>query len=79
MNAVRISAVHFPALRMMDRMTGMLFGLIRGMVVVYVLFLLVPVISTVVPGQGVETYLAGSKLAGIFINDGFFARVVNAM
>ncbi len=65
-----------PLLKTMDFLAGGLFGLARGAVIVYVLFLGVPILSTVLPGDMMETVLNDSVLAGLFTSDGFFADVV---
>lgn len=66
----------FPLLKMLDWLAGGLFGLLRGGMLVYVLFLLVPILSTVLPVDGFEALLAESKLASLFASDGFFAGVI---
>ena len=66
----------FPPLRTMDGLAGGLFGLVRGVLIVYVLFLLLPVAETIVPDQGVQKLLADSRLAGMFQSGGFFSRVL---
>lgn len=66
----------FPLLKMMDWLAGGIFGLLRGAMLVYVIFLLVPILSTVLPVDGFEALLAESKLASIFMSDGFFAGVI---
>ena len=69
----------FPVLRMLDGAAGGVFGLIRGAVIVYALFLLVPVLQSMLPEQDIQQLINGSKLASVFSNDGFFARVVNGL
>ena len=66
----------FPLLKMMDWLAGGAFGLVRGAVLVYVIFLLVPILSTVLPVDGFELLLEESKLASLFMSDGFFAGVI---
>ncbi len=66
----------FPPLRMADGAAGGFFGLCRGLIIVYVLFLTVPVIATVVPRDIVTNYVSGSALAPLFQSGGFFARVI---
>ena len=61
---------------MMDWLAGGAFGLVRGAVLVYVIFLLVPILSTVLPVDGFELLLEESKLASLFMSDGFFAGVI---
>lgn len=66
----------FPLLKMMDWLAGGIFGLLRGAVLVYIVFLLVPILSTVLPVDTLNILLEESKLAGMFMSDGFFAGVI---
>lgn len=66
----------FPLLKTLDWLAGGIFGLLRGAVLVYIVFLLVPVVSTVLPVDTLDVLLTESKLAGIFMSDGFFAGVI---
>ena len=66
----------FPLLKMMDWLAGGAFGLVRGVVLVYMLFLLVPILSTVLPVDGFDALLQHSRLASLFMSDGFFAGVI---
>lgn len=70
------SVFRFPLLKAFDGLAGGLFGLLRGGMLVYVLFLLVPILSTVLPVDGFELLLEESKLASLFMSDGFFAGVI---
>ena len=66
----------FPLLKMMDWLAGGVFGLLRGAVLVYVIFLLVPIANTVLPVDTLTILLEESKLAAMFMSDGFFAGVI---
>ena len=69
---------NFPILRQLDWLAGGVFGLARGVAIVYLLLLLLPLISTVIPAQeGVESLVAQSKLAPLFGSDGFFVRIIS--
>ena len=65
-----------PLLKQMDWLAGGVFGLARGALLVYVFFLLVPVLSTIIPLDAFNDLLAQSTLAPIFQSDGFFAQVI---
>jgi len=67
---------YFPVLKHFDALAAGVFGLLRGVLVLYVLFLLVPLVRTVIPLDIVERYIGQSALAPLFASDGFFARVV---
>jgi len=69
----------FPVLKHFDGLIGGVFGLLRGMLILYVLFLLVPVVLTIVPVSLVRSLFASSTLSGIFTSSGFFIRVVTGI
>lgn len=68
-----------PILKQLDWLAGGLFGLLRGGMVLYVLFLLLPIVRTIVPMEGLSALLSASRLAGIFSSEGFFAGVIARM
>ncbi len=68
-----------PILKQLDWLAGGAFGLLRGAMVLYVLFLLLPVARTVIPMNDFDALLQASRLAGIFSNEGFFAGIIAAM
>ena len=65
-----------PVLRHGDAVIAAVFGLLRGMLLLYVLFLLLPLIRTAIPVDMLQRYLAQSSLSPLFTSDGFFIRVV---
>ena len=67
----------FPILKQLDWLAGGIFGVLRGGVLVYLLLLLVPLISTVLPADGIGKLIADSSLAHLFSSDGFFIRVIS--
>lgn len=67
----------FPILKQLDWLAGGLFGLARGAVIVYLLLLLVPLVSTVVPTEGFDGLVQASSLAPHFRSDGFFVKVIS--
>lgn len=64
-----------PLLKQLDWLAGGAFGLIRGAVVLYVIFLAIPLFNTVIPDV-FDEWLKESTLAGIFQSDGLFAQVI---
>ncbi len=66
----------FPPLRFADGLAGAAFGLFRGAIIVYVLFLLVPIVETVIQSDLVAAYIAQSRLAPIFQSGGYISRVI---
>lgn len=69
--------VRFPILRQLDWLAGGLFGTARGILLVALVFLLIPIALTVIPVKGLDDILSGSTLAGYFSGGGFFARVIS--
>ena len=66
-----------PLLKHLDWLAGGVFGLVRGGMILYVLFLLLPIISTVIPLDTLNDLLSQSTLAPIFQSNGFFAGVIS--
>jgi uncharacterized membrane protein required for colicin V production len=56
----------FPAIKHFDALLGGVFGLIRGVFVVFVLFALVPILLTVSPIEQVSQLITESHLAAVF-------------
>lgn len=78
--SILVSLIHhvfqLPILKQLDWLAGGALGFARGALLLYVLFLLVPVLSTIVPLDAFNELLQQSKLAPIFQSDGFFAGVI---
>ena len=66
-----------PILKQLDWLAGGAFGLVRGAMLLYVIFLLLPLISTVIPLESFTQLISESNLAPIFQSDGFFASVIS--
>ncbi len=79
--SVVVSLIHhvfkLPLLKQMDWLAGGAFGLARGALILYVLFLIIPILSTIIPLDAFNELLAQSKLAPIFQRDGFFGQVIS--
>ncbi len=56
----------FPVLRQMNSLVGGVFGLLRGALVCFVAFALLPLVQTMVPVEGIPELVDGSMLAPIF-------------
>ena len=65
-----------PLLRQLDWLAGGAFGLMRGALLLYALFLVVPLLSTIIPLDAFNELLSQSTLSPIFQSDGLFARVI---
>ena len=68
---------HFPVLKQLDTLAGGAFGLLRGGLICYVLFLLVPLVMTVIPVDFLQELLDQSALAGMFNNGTLLLSVMN--
>lgn len=68
-----------PLLKQLDWLAGGALGLLRGAVLLYVLFLALPLIGTIVPIDAVQTLVDESTLAPVFQSDGLFARVIGSL
>ena len=66
-----------PLLRQLDWLAGGLLGLLRGAVIVYVIFLLLPILSTVIPLDAFNALVQESTLAPVFRSNGFFSSVIS--
>jgi len=66
-----------PILKQLDWLAGGAFGLVRGAMMLYVIFLLIPLISTIIPLDSFKQLISESNLAPIFQSDGFFASVIS--
>ena len=70
---------YFPVLRHFDWAMAAVMGLLRGIAVIWVLLLAVPVIRIVIPFDLLEQYLSQSKLLPLIDSDAFFLRVVSGL
>ena len=66
-----------PLLKQLDWLAGGAFGLVRGCFLLYVIFLIIPILSTIIPLDAFNDLLKQSTLAPIFQSDGFFVQVIS--
>jgi len=66
-----------PLLKHLDWLAGGVFGLLRGGLILYVIFLIIPILSTVIPLDSFNELMAQSTLAPIFQSNGLFVRVIS--
>ncbi len=69
--------VKLPVLKQMDAVLGGLFGILRGVLFVYVLFTLVPMVETIVPLDAVTRLMAESHLANLFSSGALITAIMN--
>ena len=55
-----------PVLRHLDALMGGVFGLVRGVVLVFIFFTIVPIVTAVVPLEQFQAVIGASKLAPMF-------------
>ena len=55
-----------PVLRHLDSLIGGVFGLARGMLILFIFFTVVPIVMAVVPIEPLEELIAASTLAPVF-------------
>ncbi len=67
----------FPLLKQLDWLFGGVFGLLRGAVLCYAIFALVPLLMTVVPFEQFSTLIESSTLAKIFNNGDLILSIIN--
>ena len=66
-----------PLLKHMDWLAGGAFGLLRGGLILYVIFLVIHILSTVIPLEEFNELMSQSNLAPVFQRNGFFIRVIS--
>ena len=67
----------FPVLKQLNSLAGGIFGLLRGVLLCFVAFALLPLIQTMVPLEGLEQLVAGSSLAPIFNSGELILAIMN--
>lgn len=67
----------FPVLKQLDWLAGGIFGFLRGLVICYAVFALVPLVLTVVPVDMISQLFEESTLAPIFNNGNLILGIMN--
>lgn len=67
----------FPLLKQLDWLAGGVFGFLRGVLICYALFALVPLVLTVVPVDFISNLIDESALAPIFNNGNLILGIMN--
>ncbi len=65
-----------PVLHQFDRLLGAGFGLIRGILIIFLVFMLVPLILTVLPFPDVQNYIEDSAFGNFFYNSNFLLGLI---
>ena len=67
----------FPVLKQLNAMAGGVFGLLRGALLCFIAFALLPLIQTIVPAGVLEELMPGSVLAPLFNSDRLILAIMN--
>ena len=67
----------FPVLKQLNALAGGAFGLLRGVLLCFVLFALMPLLQTVVPVEGLSGMVQSSTLAPIFNSSNLILSIMN--
>ncbi len=67
----------FPVLKQLDGLAGGIFGLLRGLLVCFALFALVPLVQTMVPLEQLNELMDQSTLAPLFNNGNLITAIMN--
>jgi uncharacterized membrane protein required for colicin V production len=65
-----------PVLKQFDGVMGGVFGFARGLVALFLIFAVAPVLLAITQVDKLNEYVEASKLAGFFINNNIFAGIV---
>jgi uncharacterized membrane protein required for colicin V production len=68
--------VQFPELRQYDRLSGSLFGAVRGVLACFLIVMVVPAIMLFVPVDKVIEYFQSSSIGMFFYNHNFFLHLI---
>lgn len=67
---------YFPVLRHLELPAAAVMGFIRGVIVVYILLIIVPLVRTVIPFDTVEEYISASRLLPLFHSESLLLRIL---
>ena len=76
LNLIR-AVFRFPVLKQLDSLAGGVFGLLRGVLICLAVFTLVPLVQTMIPMEIIDSLLAESSLAPIFMNGNLITAIMN--
>ena len=67
----------FPVLKQLNSLTGGIFGLLRGVLLCFVAFALLPLVQTTVPMEGIAELVEQSTLAPLFNSGNLILAIMN--
>ncbi len=65
-----------PVLHQFDRLLGAGFGLIRGILIIFLVFMLVPLVLTILPFPDIQNYIEDSAFGNFFYNSNFLLGLI---
>ena len=69
----------FPELKQYDRFSGASFGLLRGVLICFVIITVVPVVFLLMPVSQISDYFHSSGMAEFFYNNNFFMHLIRGV
>ena len=67
----------FPVLKQLNSLAGGVFGLIRGALLCFLAFALLPLVQTAIPVENLNELIASSTLAPLFNSDQLILAIMN--
>ena len=81
--SIAINATNYvtrlPVLKQFNSLLGGALGLARGVLIVFAVFMLAPLIITILPGESITQYIDGSLLAPFFYNSNFLLSLIGGV
>ena len=71
--------VKFPSLRHCNALAGGALGFVRGVILLYLVFSLVPILITALPVQAVTDYISASRFGSFFAEHSFITTLISAV
>lgn len=71
--------IKFPELKQYDRFSGASFGVIRGVLICFLIVTVVPVLFLLMPVNQVSEYFYSSKMAVFFYDNNFFMHLIRGV
>lgn len=71
--------MQFPVLRQCDSLLGGCFGLARGLIIVFALFMLLPIVLAVLPLDFLSEMVEASRLSPLFQDHNFFLSTIKSV
>lgn len=73
------NVIYLPVLKKFDNLTAGFLGMFRGVLFLFIVFALVPLLYLVIPADFLARFFDGSKFSGFFIDANFFTAFVKGI